>query len=559
MNTAIAFQLLGGVGLFLYGIKLMGDSLQDLAGDRLRQLIASLTSTPVKGILAGTLVTMVIQSSSATSVMTVSFVHAGLMGLKQAISVMMGAAIGTTITAQLIAFKIKEIALPMIGIGMIFAVFGRSKKQKYIGNGLVGFSLLFLGMMHMEGAMAFLRDRQDIFMVFSSNPFMGVLAGTALTMLVQSSSATVGLTMVMASQGLIDINGAIPILFGDNIGTTITAVIASLGLSRTAKQAAVSQVFFKVIGTIIFMAILPVFKSVVILTSNDISRQLANAHTLFNVTNTLILLPFIDPLARLIEKVVPSKGEVTFTGPQYLDKRLVKASPAAGVEAVRKELIRLGSLVRNMMAYVYDAFETNDHNDIGRVNRTEKMVNETTHTIASYASELFQRSLSEELSVVLSSYVNGLGDIERIGDHAQNLIELFEYKYDHRLSFSKKAMEEFEDMFNTTTRAVDLCLEAIAEENQAKAVEVIDVLETEIDNKEKTLRKSHIKRLNTGKCQPASAVVFIDILSNLERIGDHAHNLSFIVLDVARVHKDQRSGKFMGRKPADKKVFQHSP
>ena len=543
MNTAMAFQLLGGVGLFLYGIKLMGDSLQDLAGDRLRQLIASLTSTPVKGILVGTLVTMVIQSSSATSVMAVSFVHAGLMGLKQAISVIMGAAIGTTITAQLIAFKIKHFALPLVGIGMIFAVFGRNKRQKYLGNGMVGFALLFLGMIHMEGAMAFLKDRQDIFLAFSDNPFLGVLAGTGLTMLVQSSSATVGLTMVMASQGLINIDGAIPILFGDNIGTTITAVIASLGLGRTAKQAAVSQVFFKVIGTIIFMTILPLFRSVVVLTSHDIARQLANAHTLFNITNTLILLPFIGPFSRLIEKVVPSRGEVVFTGPQYLDRRLVNASPAAGVDAVRKELIRLGGLVQNMMSYVFDAFEKNDYHMINQVNRTEKIVNETTHTIASYASELFQKSLSEELSIVLSSYVNGLGDIERIGDHAQNLIELFEYKFEHKLSFSQKGMEEFEDMFNTTSRAVDLCIEAMEEENQSKAREVIDVLEKEIDRKEKMLRKSHIKRLNTGKCQPSSGVVFIDILSNLERIGDHAHNLSYIVLDVVGVRNIQRIPK----------------
>lgn len=540
MSMAMFFELIGGVGLFLYGIKLMGDSLQDLAGDRLRQLIASLTSTPVKGILVGTLVTMVIQSSSATSVMAVSFVHAGLMSLKQAISVIMGAAIGTTITAQLIAFKIKHFALPLVGIGMILAVFGRTKKQKYLGNGVVGFALLFLGMIHMEGAMSFLRDRQDIFLAFSNNPLLGVLAGTGLTMLIQSSSATVGLTMVMASQGLISIDGAIPILFGDNIGTTITAIIASLGLGRTAKQAAVSQVFFKVIGTLVFLAIFPLFKSVVVLTSNDISRQLANAHTLFNITNTLLFLPFIGLFSRFIEKIVPSRGEVIFSGPQYLDKRLVDASPAAGVDAVRKELIRLGGLVQNMMGYVYEAFEKDDPHMIKQVNRTEKLVNETTHNIASYASELFQKSLSHDLSLVLSSYVNGLGDIERIGDHAQNLIELFEYKMDHKLSFSSKGMEEFEDMFNTTSRAVDLCMEAMEEENQTKAREVIDVLEIEIDRKEKTLRKSHIKRLNSGKCHPSSGVVFIDILSNLERIGDHAHNLSYIVLDVAGVHNMQK-------------------
>lgn len=537
MNTIMIFQLLGGVGLFLYGIKLMGDSLQDLAGDRLRQLIASLTSTPAKGVIVGTIVTMLIQSSSATSVMTVSFVHAGLMSLKQAISVIMGAAIGTTITAQLIAFKIKHFALPMVGIGMLLAVFGRTKKQKYIGNGLVGFALLFLGMTHMEGAMEFMRDRQDIFLAFSHHPMLGVLAGTGLTMLVQSSSATVGLTIVMASQGLLSLDAAIPILFGDNIGTTITAIIASLGLGRTAKQAAVSQSLFKIIGTLIFIMLLPVFKSVVQMTSGDIARQLANAHTLFNVTNTLLFLPFITPFAKLVEKIVPSRGEIIMTGPLFLDTRLIQASPAAAVDAVRKELIRLGGLIRDMMKYVHTAFVEDDPHMIQQVNQVEKLVNETTHKIASYSAEVFQKSLSQEISVVLSSYINGLGDIERIGDHAQNLIELFEYKHDHKLTFSEKGMEEFEDMFGITSRAVDLSIEAIEEENEVKAREVVEVLEEEIDRRERKLRKNHIKRLNTGKCHPSSGVVFIDILSNLERIGDHAHNIAYLVLDVVNIRK----------------------
>ena len=535
------FQLLGGVGLFLYGIKLMGDALQSLAGDRMRRLVGSLTRTPVRGVLIGAFVTMLIQSSSATTVMTVSFVHAGLMTLQQAVGVIMGANIGTTMTAQIIAFKLSAYALPLVGIGMFLAIFGKSKRQRYIGNGLVGFGLLFLGMKTMEDSMSFLRGRQDLFLSFSSNPLLGVMVGTGITMVVQSSAATIGLTIAMATQGLFGLDAALPIVLGDNIGTTITAVLASFGANRSAKQTAAAHVMFNVIGVLWALALLPMFKSVVVLTAHDVSHQLANAHTLFNVLNTLFFLPFTGPFARLIQWILPSTESSLPVGPRFLDTKLLKASPAAAVDAVRQEIVHMGSLAQAMLKDVRHAFLENDHHMISQVNETEKVVNELNHAISGYASELWQEGLSDELSVALSSYVNGVGDIERMGDHAQNLIELFEYKEEHGLHFSEEGREEFADMFATVTLAVDLCLEAMAEENVAKAREVIDHLEDEIDRKEKLLRRQHITRLNRGVCQPSAGVVFIDILSNLERIGDHAHNVAYIVLDIARLHRDTPS------------------
>lgn len=536
MPLSNAFQVLGGVGLFLFGIKLMSDALQDLAGDRMRQLVGSLTSTPVRGVLIGTLVTVLIQSSSGTTIMTVSFVHAGLMTLKQAVGVIMGANIGTTVIAQIIAFKIKNFALPVIGIGMILAVFGKSRKQKYIGNGLVGFGLLFLGMQTMEGAMDFLRGRQDLFMMFSHNPLLGVLVGTIVTMVVQASSATIGLTIAMASQGLLSLDAAIPILLGDNIGTTITAVIASLGSNRSAKQAAAAHVMFNLIGVSVFMMALPLFKTVVSLTSPDIARQLANAHTLFNVTNTCLFLPFTSPFVKLIQKLVPGKSSALSVGPQFLDPKLVSASPAAAIDAIKKEIAHMGAIALSMLQDVKRAFMNDDPKMIEQVNESEKILNELTHAIARYSAEIWQEGLSSELSVVLSAYVNGISDIERVGDHCQNLIELYDYKKEHRLDFSPVAMAEFEDMFNTVFTSVTLSLESVADEDVKKAHEVIDILEVEVDRKEKTLRKSHIRRLNRGECNPSAGVIFIDILSNLERIGDHAHNLSFIALDIAKTH-----------------------
>ncbi|HOU31893.1 MAG TPA: Na/Pi cotransporter family protein [Synergistaceae bacterium] len=534
----VALQLLGGVGLFLYGIKLMGDALQSLAGDRMRRLVGSLTRTPVRGVLIGTFVTMLIQSSSATTVMTVSFVHVGLMTLQQAVGVIMGANVGTTMTAQIIAFKLNAYALPLIGIGMFLALFGKSKKQRYIGNGIVGFGLLFLGMKTMEDSMSFLRGRQDLFLSFSSNPMLGVLAGTVVTMVVQSSAATIGLTIAMAAQGLFGLDVALPIVLGDNIGTTITAVLASFGSNRSAKQAAAAHVMFNIIGVTWALLTLPLFQSIVMVTAKDVSHQLANAHTLFNILNTLFFLPFTAPFARLIQWILPSSESATPSGPRFLDAKLLKASPAAAVDAVRQEIVHMGSLAQLMLKDVLQAFLENDHRMISQVNETEKAVNELNHAISGYASELWQEGLSDELSVALSSYVNGVGDIERMGDHAQNLIELFEYKEEHGLQFSKEGREELQDMFATVTLAVKLCLEAMAEENVAKAREVIDHLEEEIDRKEKTLRRQHIIRLNRGICQPSAGVVFIDILSNLERIGDHAHNVAYIVFDIARLHHD---------------------
>jgi phosphate:Na+ symporter len=537
------FELIGGLGLFLFGIKIMGEALQDLAGDKLRQLIASLTSTPVKGVFVGALVTILIQSSSATTVMSVSFVHAGLMTLKQAVGVIMGANIGTTVTAQLIAFKIKDYALPIIGIGMFLSVFGRTKKQKYIGSGLVGFGLLFLGMEHMGNSMSFLQGRKDIFLAFSSHPVLGVLAGAVVTMLVQSSSATIGLTIAMAVQGLIDINIAIPILLGDNVGTTITAVLASLGSNRSAKQAAAAHVLFNLIGVAIFLLAMPLFKYLVFMTADDIGRQIANAHTLFNVTNTLIFLPFVNLFVKLIQRIVPSKGEFAFTGAQYLDTKLINVSPAAAVDGVRKEIVRMGEVAMQMLEDVRLAFVNDDFNMVQQVNQTEKIINELTHQIADYGAKMWEKSLSEDLSIVLSAYVNGVSDIERIGDHAQNMVELYEYKVDHKLVFSEKAREEFNEMFTTTQRSVQLSMESVRDQDPLKAREVIEVLENKIDSMEKELRKKHIKRLNKGKCHPSSGVIFIDILSNLERIGDHAHNISYLVLDITRMTGERKASK----------------
>ena len=534
MPLTSILQMLGGVGLFLFGIKLMSETLQDLSGEKLRRLFSTVTKTPVRGIGVGIVVTTLLQSSSACTVMTVSFVHAGLMSLYQAFGVIMGANIGTTVTAQLIAFKFSDFALPFVGVGVLLSMFGRTKRQKIVGNGLVGFGLLFLGMKTMEGSMAFLRDRKDIFVAFSNHPLLGVLAGTGLTLLVQSSAATVGLVIAMASQGLLGLDAGIPIILGDNIGTTITAVLASIGANRGAKQAAACHVLFNLFGVVIFMAAFPLFKGVVEVTSSSIPRQLANSHTLFNVANTLIFLPFSRPFVTMVQKIIPGKVAVLDMGPRFLDRRLISATPAAAVHAVRQELVRLGFLAEEMLQNVHAAFVERDPKKAEEVFQTEKLVNQLTHGIARYAAEVGQASLSEDLSLTLGAYVNGASDIERVGDHATNLTELFEYSQENHLVFSEKAMAEFEEMFTNARLAFHLAIESILNEDGEAAREVL-VLEDRVDALEKELRKKHIERLNTGACQPSAGVVFIDILSNLERIADHGNNLALMVLDVIKM------------------------
>ena len=532
MTFNTLFQLIGGVGLFIYGIKIMSESLQAIAGDRMRQLIGSLTNTPIRGVLVGAAVTALIQSSSATTVMTVSFVNAGLMQLKQAIGIIMGANIGTTLSAQILAFKVKDFALPILAIGVFLSLFGKNNKHKHFGNGMVGFGLLFLGMQTMENSMEFLRDSKEFFQQFSANPLLGVMAGTLLTMVVQASAATVGLTMAMAVQGLLTFEAAMPIILGDNIGTTITAVLSCIGTKRSAKQAAMSHVLFNVIGVVIFMSMLPVFRNLVLLTSNDIARQVANTHTLFNMLNTLLFLPFTAPFARFIEKVLPSDHMLQIKDVVYLDEKLINASPAAAVVAVRDEIIHMGDILCEMLDIVWAGFENRNFEEKSRFELQENAIDVINFSISRYAAKVWRKNLSESLASVLASYVSVSTDMERIGDHLINLFELAGYKSEQQVRFSDEAYAEFTDMYASVRLSYDTTIKSFLMENAKIADEVITKLELEIDAKEKKYRKNHIERLNRGECDAKRGVLFCDILSNLERIGDHCNNIAESVMQI---------------------------
>lgn len=527
MTLPTIMQLLGGVGLFLYSIKLISEALQRMAGDRLRQLVGALTRTPLMGVGIGALVTVLVQSSSATTVMTVSFVDAGLMSLTQAIGVIMGANIGTTVTGQILAIKVKDYAYLFIIVGVLMSFFCRSNTLKFLGNGLFGFGLLFVGMQTMENSMSFLRTREDIFLTFSNHPLMGVLAGTLLTLLVQSSSATVGLTIALGMQGVLPLDAAIPIILGDNIGTTITAVLASIGADRSAKQACAAHILFNVLGVCIFLPFLSVYTPLIAKTANSVGHQIANAHTLFNVCNTLIFLPFVRPFARLIRAMVPDAPQRVVVGPKYLDHKLIKSAPVMAVDAVKNECIRMGLMAIDMLHTVRKVFFDNDLTAREAVLQREEELNVIYKAVRAYADEITRTGLSPSVAQILSDYKKAAADVERMGDQCRKLVHFSEQRKTQTHDFSEQALSELVGMFNEAQAAAMTALDAFTCDDTASCESVAPIA-AHLRSMEMELRLRHIQRLDRQECHPETGFLFVDVLGVMEHIGYHANNLAKI-------------------------------
>lgn len=529
----IALPVLGGLGLFLYGMNLMGMGLQKAAGEKLKKLIEILTNNRLMGVIVGALVTMVIQSSSATTVMVIGFVNAGLMTLSQAVGVIMGANIGTTVTAQLIAFNLTDLAPLAVAIGVGTWLATSRKRYKNLAEILIGFGILFIGMDMMGTGLKPLAG-SPIFsniLISLKDPFLGILVGLGLTTIVQSSSASIGLLQALASQGLIDLEIVFPILFGDNIGTTTTALISSVGTNKTAKRAAIIHFLFNLIGTIIFMTILrsPIEAIVLKISPNDIQRQIANAHTLFNLVNVAIQLPFAGLLVRAANRLVPGDEKAIEIGPKYLDLRIIE-TPSIALGQVTKEVFRMGKIVEDNLVISSKAFKDKDEKMISEAFAQEKVINRLERDIVGYLVELSNAPLTDDQHTQVNVLINTVNDIERVGDHAENIAELAQSVIDERLQFSDEAMGEFDIIFGKAHEAFKKTMEAFIDIDFGKAKEVLR-LEDEIDSLEKEYRASHIERLNKLLCQPSAGVVFLDILSNLERVSDHSSNISLYVLD----------------------------
>ncbi|MDX9916467.1 MAG: Na/Pi cotransporter family protein [Gudongella sp.] len=529
----LALPVLGGLGLFLYGMNMMGTGLEKAAGNRLKRMIEALTANRFKAILVGTFVTMLIQSSGATTVMVVGFVNAGIMTLPQAIGVIMGANIGTTITAQLIAFKLTDYAPLAVAIGVAIWIAAKNKKAKTYAEILIGVGILFMGMDMMGSGLNDLADLKAFATLMQSlnHPILGMLAGLIITTIVMSSSASVGLLQALAGQGFVNMSMAFPILFGENIGATSVTLISSIGANKTAKRAAIIHLLMKIIGTVIFMTVLryPVEAFVVKLTPGDAVRQIANAHTAFNIVNSLILYPFISWIVKAAEILVPGEDKDDMTESKYLDKRILE-TPSIALGQAGRETIRMGQLVLENLSACKTVMLEDKIDGVDAIFARERSINKIQREITDYLVLLSNAALTEEQHTDVNAMLYVIGDIERVGDHVENITELAQFKYDNSLYFTPQAIEELNEMFNVCDDVFRSSVEAYRTTDEGLARRVLE-LEDEVDRLEKQNRANHIDRLNKMLCSTGSGIVFLDVISNLERVSDHASNIAMYVLD----------------------------
>ncbi len=532
MAKEVIFGILGGLGLFIYGIWQMSEGLHKVFGGRMRKILHSLTGSPVKGVLVGTGITSIIQSSSATTVMVVGFVNAGLMTLVQALGVIFGANIGTTVTGQIIAFRLTDYVLPIIGIGMLTIFLAKRKSHKYLGEFLMGFGILFLGLNILTNVVKPLEQYpwfNNAFVTFSRNPFLGILTGMVVTAILQSSSVTTGMVIGLAMVNLIDLRAAILLVLGCDIGTCVTALIASIGTNISARRAAVGHIMFNIIGVIIFLPFLGFFQNLVSHTSGDLPRQIANANTLFKVVNTLLFLPFVPLYAKFLTRVVKGEEEEEIEYlPKYLERHLLNTPPIA-IEAAIKETVRTLGLTQRMVGIAMNSFLKNDQKSLEKITRGEEAVDSLREAITNYLVELMQQELSQEESRKIPPLIHAINDVERIGDHAENLRDLAEQKIDSKLTFSSMATEELRKMYDDINRMISCAINALEIKNINEAKLVLEQ-ECEINTLRDRLKENHVKRLEEGQCNVLSGVIFLDTISNLEKIGDHLTNVAQAVI-----------------------------
>jgi phosphate:Na+ symporter len=530
LNVESVLTVFGGLGLFLYGMFKMGDGLQESAGDRMRRILEALTSNRFMAVAVGMVVTMVIQASGATTVMAVGFANAGLVTLEQAIGITMGADIGTTITAQMVAFRLERAALPAIGLGMLMRLTARKRRTKSFADVIIGFGILFLGIDIMGNALGDLKSYPPFVRLMGSSekdPLLGVLVGVAFTAAIQSSSATTSLLVTMASKGLVTLGAAVPIIFGANIGRTVTALIASVGTNLAARRAAVAHLLLNVIGTVLFLPLLRVFQVVAAGTSADVPRQIANAHTFFNVAMVIILFPFMKYFVVVVKKVVKGE-EAVERGPKYLDPRFLK-TPFSAVLQVKKEVVRMARLCQENFASAAAIFLGEGKQDRRRLDDVEAVVDELEEAISSYVAKISQQGVTDEQAKMLTSMINVATDLERVGDHSTAVIEMADYRAEHNLPFSDEAMRELKEMILRVQEVLGTTVEALEKEDKEQAAKVAG-MDDAVDRMEKDLRAGHIRRLNQGICFPASGVVYLELLTHLERVGDHAVNVAEAVM-----------------------------
>lgn len=543
-DIEMLFMFIGGLGMFLYGMNVMADGLQKSAGGKMKQLLGILTSHRLLGVLVGALVTAVIQSSSATTVMVVGFVNAGILNLTQAVGVIMGANIGTTITAWLVSMsewgamlKPDFFAPVLIGIGAFILLFSKKEKLRQAAEILIGFGVLFIGLSFMSDAIKPYRDAPIFAMAFQTlgkNPILGILTGAAVTAIIQSSSASVGILQTLALNGVVSWNSAIFITLGQNIGTCVTALISSAGANRTAKRAATIHLLFNVIGAVVFGMIMFLVFALNPTWGNGMisSTQISVFHTIFNVTNTILLFPFAKILVNLSGKIVREKAPELTTAEvsaevlerPHLDYRILNA-PSLAISSVTEQVVRMGELAREHMSLVMESVFEVDEAKMKKAAIYEATLDVFEKDLTEYLVHLSHESLTEAEIETVSHLMFTVGDFERIGDHCDNIRELGETLVERNVRLSMDAVEDLKDIQSVVANALERAIESRRKESIMDAKRVY-LLEDEVDGIEEEMRQGHMDRLLKGMCSADRGIVFLDILSNLERISDHAVNIA---------------------------------
>ena len=550
--SSIVIPFIGGLAMFIYGMNIMADGLQHAAGSKMKKILEVLTQNKLMGIALGALVTAIIQSSSATTVMVVGFVNAGLMNLTQAISVIMGANIGTTITGWLVSagewakmFSPATLAPIAVMVGVIITLVGKRQQSKDVAGIIIGFGILFIGMNTMSDAVYPLRESEvfkTAFISMGSNPFLGILVGAGVTAIIQSSSASQGILLSLASAGLVPTNAAVFIIMGQNIGTCVTAILSSVGASKNAKCVGTMHLTFNIAGTIIF-SILAMFlfarldpsygEGIINMT------QISFIHTVFNVGTTIILMPFSGYIIKFAMKVNGLKAVETKSDEAelvHLDKRMM-STPSVAVEGAKLETIRMGRIARENLSLALSTLSDHDEEKMADVKQREFVIDKLCDNISKYLIDLWMLHLSDKDNEMVTSLLNTVSDMERVGDHAENIVELAEEMKQEGISFSDTALEELNEMSTTTLGAYDNAVKALELDDITYAVKT-SFLEDQVDAMEKKLRAGHIDRLSNAECSVNAGIHFIDLLGNLERVSDHAMNIAQVVLNEHRAEKN---------------------
>ncbi len=553
MVKEMIFGTVGGLGLFLFGMGLLSDGLKKVAGQKVRKLLSALTKRRIIAVLVGALTTCLIQSSSATTVMIVGFVNAGLLTLKQALCVVLGANIGTTFTAWLVSglgvFEITIYSLPAVGIGVLMQMVGKTQKIRNIGQILLGFGILFTGLDFMKGSFSPLQDServQEALIWLGQNPLLAVLAGAIVTMLLQSSSATIAMVQILAFNGAfgsdwtVALRVAIPFILGDNIGTTITAEIASIRTSLAARRTARGHTWFNVIGVLYMLPLVwfGLFGNIVEsitpfgLSQGTIMVHIAVAHSTFNVLNTVIFLPLIHWLEAIVVKTVPAKAKDAIAKPVVLEEHLLE-TPVIAMDQARRAIVRMAKTAREAVNQAIEGLDEDDRGKLALTQETEDAVDNFQYEITSYLAALSRKELSAELSVELPVLLHTVNDLERVSDHAVNIAEIAERKIEQKISFSDFAQTEAAQLKNEANEMFDY-ISAALENNDIEAARSALNNENNLNRMQMDFRRSHVQRMTDGVCSPQSGLIFIDLVDNIEKIGDHLTNIAQAVIGGLR-------------------------